>query len=41
MCFWKLNDHRELADIYQNHPFGLSKKDFTGVFEEATREPHH
>lgn len=41
MCFWKLNDHRELADIYQNHPFGLSKKDFIGVFEEATRDPHN
>jgi hypothetical protein len=40
MCFCKLNDHRELADIYQNHPFGLSKKDFTGVLEEATRTRH-
>jgi len=39
-CFWKLNDDREQTEIHKNHSFGLSKKDFKNVFEEATNDPH-
>jgi hypothetical protein len=39
-CFWKLNDDREQTEIYKNHSFGLTKKEFKVVFDEATSEPH-
>ena len=39
-CFWKLNDDREQSEIHKNHSFGLDKKSFSEIFEEATSDPH-
>ncbi len=39
-CFWKFNDEREQTEIHKNHSFGLTKKEFKDVFDEATNDPH-
>ncbi len=39
-CFWNLKNDREQTEIHKDHSFGLTKKEFKDVFNEATSEPH-
>ena len=39
-CIWNLHDDRELCEIHRNHSFGLRKRDFMEIFQEATADPH-
>ncbi len=40
LIFFKIDDSREIGNIYQNHNSGLDKKTFVNVFNEATKEPY-
>ena len=40
LIFFKIDDSREIGNIFQNHNLGLDKKMFFNVFNQATKEPY-